>query len=207
MAERLCGYCRLSGHRADKCEVKNEHMTMALSHTPKERKFILDSLPKLGFGLGATFRMRNWYNQSDLVCTITGHDWITNIQFTTFKKVKYSKQVKIIQKESFCRIGESLLNADNQYGTINIRALVVDNGSIGEEELALRYAALVRAKDLNPNDTHGPGIITFVSPSFEPFPYTKEELTRRVLIHPRLGDGAKESRWDDWGYTIGILPT
>lgn len=206
MASRLCGYCRMGGHRADKCDIKLEHIKEALSHTPKERKFILDSLPKLGFGLGATFRMRNWYNSHDVTCTITGHEWISELQYTQFKKIKYSKQVKIIQKESFVRIGDSVLNADNQYGHFNIRLLVIENGTIGEQTMALRYAALVRAKDLSPEQyLNGPGIISFISPSYEPYPYTVEDLTRCIYIHSRLSDKDPD-RWSDTCMVTGIAP-
>ena len=206
MAGRLCGYCRLEGHQIRKCETYAEHRNLSLAHTPKERKFFLDSLAKLGFGLGATFRLKQWYGSLDDVCTITGHDWVNQLQFCTFKRIRYSKQVKITPTESFTRIGEKMLSADNQYGNTRIKALVVNGGGISEQWVDVRYSSLVRAKDIDPTtNLLSNGTIALVSASFQPYEYTADDLCSKVAVHKRISSLEPE-RWDDVCFETGISP-
>lgn len=208
MSDRLCGYCRDSGHQVRKCPVYAEHRWIALSHTPKERKFLIDTLAKLGFGLGATFRLRDWYGSSEMTVTLVDHNWIKSMQFCSYKKVKYSKQVKITCKETFARIGENLLDPGHQYGSFSINGLVVQNGSIGEKHFTMRYASVLSAKNIPPDailDGSGNNL-AILSPSFTPYEYTVDDLVDRVYVHTRISDKKPESRWDDGVYERGILP-
>ena len=47
MAERLCGYCRQLGHRKPECPDFLQHRNTVLTHTPKQRKALIEAFGKV----------------------------------------------------------------------------------------------------------------------------------------------------------------
>ncbi len=109
MSSRLCGYCRQQGHRADKCEEKANVRKEILTFVPQERKFVLDTMVKRGWGEGATFVVSRWGTSTTYV--LHNADFITKWQFGTQNRVKYSKQLRftpmhLIHRHTYASIAE-----------------------------------------------------------------------------------------------------
>ena len=53
MADRLCGYCRAEGHRKPVCPEFLKERNTVLTHTPVQRKRLIEAFGKVGLGIGA----------------------------------------------------------------------------------------------------------------------------------------------------------
>jgi hypothetical protein len=210
MASRHCGYCRLDGHRADKCPTKKEHRTISLSHTPKERLYLLDILTKNGLGLGATFLMNPYYSSDPAVITIVDAEWVSELQFVSAKRVKYSKQVNLGCKQSFERIGDVITNPSDQYGTFVIKAFIVHDGTASMAHVHIGYRKLLLAiRDESGSTDTGQGKIVIINKSYQPYENLDDVITRNVKLHKRLAtdeEMAHMSHWSDDAWIRGILP-
>lgn len=208
MAARLCGYCRLDGHRMDKCPTKKEHRTVSLAHTPKERLFLLDFLTKNGLGLGATFLMNPYWSNHPATITILDAEWVSELQFVGVKRVKYSKQVRVDPKQSIERIGDTITR--DQYGSFLLRAFMAHDGNASVSDMHINYRKLLLAiSDETGNADTAQGKMVIISKSYEPYNDLADVLTRNVRLHKRLATDEElkhMSRWSDEVYLRGILP-
>ena len=208
MASRLCGYCRQDGHRADKCGEKAAIRNEILTHVPMERKFILDTMVRKGWGEGATFVQMDWYNNKFRTFIITGADFIKHWNFGAQKRVKYSKQLRFtpmspIEKD----VGGGIADVRYQYDHLTINALCFGDGASEMREVRIPIRSILAPAmfDGNNLDSREPKLI---EASHTPFDIDPSLYIQNIVVHRRVaGDlSRRTSQWDDTYYETGIIP-
>lgn len=208
MAGRLCGYCRQDGHRADKCGEKASVRSQILTHVPMERKYILDTMVRKGWGEGATFIQMDWYNNKSRTFVITGADFIKHWNFGAQKRVKYSKQLRFtpmspIEKD----VGGGIADVRFQYDHLTINALCFGDGSSEMREVRIPVRSILAPAmfDGNNLDSREPKLI---EASHTPFDIDPNLYIQNVVVHRRVASdlSRRTSNWDDTYYETGILP-
>ena len=101
MADRLCGYCRGEGHRKTVCpQLLNERNTV-LTHTPMQRKKLIELFGKVGLGIGALLRVQDYWDRDKFfLCIVKDFDWVAECNFIEAKNLKYSKKVRIQTRDA-----------------------------------------------------------------------------------------------------------
>jgi hypothetical protein len=204
---RLCGYCRISGHTMPNCDLKKEHRNSVLSHTPKERKALLDWMAKQGFGQGATLLLGGYYEgELPKIAIINNADWIKTTDFCTQKNKSYSKQVIIIPTQSYSRTSDGA-SLSKQWGYVHVEGFVSGNGESSMRSITLPLTDIANPKQGEPDRSCGYSV-TLLSPSYEQYDVSDDVLTENVLLSKRLFvDGDKlEYRWSSFGRIKGIAP-
>lgn len=207
MAGRLCGYCRQDGHRADKCGEKAGVRTAILTHVPKERKFILDTMVKNGWGEGATFVQIDWYANKSRTFVLTGADFIKRWQFGAQKRVKYSKQLRFTPMSPIEKtLDGAIADLKYQYDHITVNALCFGDGAsdMREVRIPVRSILLPIMFDGNNLTDREPRLIA----SYKPFDIEPSLYAQDVIVHRRVADDTsrRTSNWDDTYYETGIIP-
>lgn len=206
---RRCGYCREQGHRVTDCGLRVEHRNTFLTHTPRERKSLLEFMARQGFGYGAVVILGGYYGSMGggvKTAILTDSAWIKELQFTGFKHKKYSKQVIISAHSAYDRTIDGKPRPE-QYRSFNVTALITADGHTGESIFQFATSDLVNVID-KPNPDRGYST-ALIQPSYTPFEVSPSDLTDNLVMPQRLfveGE-ATASRWDKYGYVKGILPT
>ena len=208
MASRLCGYCRQDGHRADKCGEKAGVRTAILTHMPKERKFVLDTMVKNGWGEGATFVLLDWYANKTRTYVLTGADFIKRWNFGAQKRLKYSKQLRFTPMSPIEKtLDGQIADLKYQYDHISINALCFGDGASEMREVRLASRAILSPAmfDGNNLDNREPKLI---EASFQPFDIDPALYAKDVIVHRRVASdlSRRTSNWDDTYYETGIIP-
>lgn len=197
MAERLCGYCRETGHRKPSCPMFHEHRNLVLTHTPKERKRLLEYLGKIGLGNGAMIKFDpDWYNISmGAIGIIHDFEWVSACSFFDVRNVRYSKQVKIDTRS---------VEKDYYYRSIHVNYLATGNGFSDHRNLGIRISRFIdkingvtHREAAEWDDPHW----EIVSPSHD-IDYDPDILIRHVYMPRRLLMPG-EQEWNGWG----IMPS
>ena len=208
MAGRLCGYCRQEGHRADSCAEKAGIRNQILAHTPRERKFILDLMVKNGWGEGATFILKDWYNNNTHTYVLIDADFIRRWQFGAQKRIKYSKQLRFtpispVEKTPDGKVADIRW----QYESVIVQALSFGAGGseIREVRIPVRCILAPTMFDGNNITDREPRLI---EASHKPYDVEPSLYTENVIIHRRVAQdqSRRTSQWDETFYETGILP-
>ena len=205
MGSRLCGYCRMGGHRVPDCPMKAEQRKTVLTHTPKERKYLLEYMAKQGFGNGAVLRTGGHYTEEG-TAILNGGSWIAGAQFCAQNRVKYSKQVALNLNESVHRING--IPTKNQYGHISANAFVTSARKSCEQSLHISMHDIANPKMMEIDNNRGYSV-ALLEPSYEPYDVSPEELASHIFVHKRLfipGEVIYD-RWSDYTYVQGFPPT
>lgn len=190
MAEsRLCGYCRVPGHRKPDCPTFLEHRKLVLTHTPQQRKAFVDAMCKVGLGIGAMCKIDDYMTGENSIALIRNFDYIQHCNFIDVRQVKYSKQVKITP----LRVAE-----DYEYRGIYVNALVMGNGKSHERNIRVNITAQLKrhAGTLLPNHYEYERTIDIQAPSYDcdydpETLVTNVEMPRRLLIGGEVGNNVR----------------
>ena len=131
---RLCGYCRQPGHRKPVCPTMHEQRNLVLTHTPKERKRLLQYLGRLGLGNGALVGFDANYWDTPRVNNIgIIHDfgWVSDCNFMDVRNIKYSKQVVLTPRD---------LRKDYEYRSIHVQYMETGSGITENRNLGIRIS-------------------------------------------------------------------
>lgn len=205
---RLCGYCRISGHRMPDCNLKAEHRNLVLSHTPKERKALLTWMVRQGYGDGAVLLLGGRYEQGVKTAILNGASWIKGVQYTGQKNKTYSKQVIVTLQDSYERNLEGQ-HSPKQWGYLFANAFIAGNGESGESgiTLAAQDIATPNMATLDPTKGYSCALI---QPSYTPYNLTAEELASNIYLSKRLfvmDSDRAERVWHDYAHVQGITPS
>ena len=201
MADRLCGYCRVEGHRKPVCpEFLNERNTI-LTHTPKERKTLIESFGKVGLGIGALLRVKDYWDPSKFaLCIVKDFDWVSDCNFVEVKNLKYSKKVRLMTR-----------NIDIDYITrsINMEVLRLDGG--GEQyrvsvPISRMVGRLNNAKHILPEQDYYNKIMFSIDAPSHDIDYDPEILVNKVHMPRRLLIGKEDKGYHSGSYIRGIMP-
>lgn len=206
---RLCGYCRQEGHRADKCSEKEKMRIDILSHTPQERKWTLEYMAKQGFGEGCTFYFGHSWSSTSGTFIITDPSFVRNWQFGAMRKIRYSKQVRFTPMKKIDRFNDDTPPvAKGQYDYLDVSALFFGNNVAEQKGLRIRAADIVAPSMYGPDTMHKEGVPLLIEPSYKMFDVDGEFYAQNVHIHKRVaGDDAQlVNRWDDVFVERGIPP-
>lgn len=209
MAGRLCGYCRQDGHRADKCAEKAAIRNEILTHVPKERKYILDTMVKNGWGEGATFIQMDYYNNNkSRTFVLTSADFIKHWNFGSQKRVKYSKQLRFtpmspIEKD----VGGGIADVRFQYDHLTVNALCFGDGTSEMREVRIPVRSILSPTMFDGNNLQDREL-KLVEASHTPFDVEPSLYTQNVIVHRRVASdlSRRVSNWDDTYYETGIIP-
>lgn len=127
MSDRLCGYCRQPGHRRPDCPEFNESRNLVLAHTPQQRKLLIESLGKIGLGIGAMMKV-NLYHEGEHIALVKDFDWVQHCNFIDTKYIRYSKRVKV---------NPQYVEKDFTYRGLYMEALVMGNGSAQQRNIRI----------------------------------------------------------------------
>jgi hypothetical protein len=118
---RLCGYCRLPGHRKPECPEIHAERNAILTHTPLQRKAVLKRFAEVGLGIGAMLKIQNyWDNNNEYLAYVQDLDFVGNMNFIDVRNIKYSKKVRVTK-----------INASDMFGyrTIYIPLVRMGHGT------------------------------------------------------------------------------
>lgn len=206
---RLCGYCRNEGHRADKCPDKEKMRVDILSHTPRERKWTLEYMAKQGFGEGCTFLFGyNWSNVSGTF-VITDPSFVHNWQFSAMRKIRYSKQIRFTPMRKIDRKSDDDIPTRNgQYDYLELSALLFNANGAEQKNLRIRAADVVVPNFYSTETMNLEGIPLLIEPSYKMFDVDAEFYAQNVHIHKRVAEAGAPltNRWDDVCIERGIPP-
>jgi hypothetical protein len=195
MAEnRQCGYCRAAGHRRPDCPVLHEHRNLVLTHTPKQRKELIEALGRIGLGNGGMFKNDDWaFTNRETIAMIRDFNFVQECNFIETKNVKYSKQVRI-----------DPLNVSEHYvyRGVYVRVLVMGDGKALERNMRIAITRELNKLNgtLNQTSWAFDGLLEIAAPCHE-VDYDPEILITNVTMPRRLLlSGEKE-----YGHT-GIMP-
>lgn len=176
MQTRQCGYCRGEGHRKPECPLFLEQRQQVLTHTPAQRKALIEGLGAIGLGIGAMFKTEDWYNNSESIGMIKDFSFVEHTNFFESKTVKYSKQV---------RLKPLTILDDYIYRRVYIQYLRTGDGSTQMRNIGIsmtRSLAALRAGQDPFAYNHG---FAMLSPSHE-IDYDPEILIKGITMPRRL---------------------
>ena len=204
---RLCGYCRIGGHRMPDCNLKREHRNLVLTHTPKERKTLLSWMTQQGYGEGAVLLLGGFYDRGNKTAILNGTDWIKDAQFTNQKNKSYSKQVVVTLQDSYERNIEGQ-HLPRQWGYVYPNAFTSGNGESTEGAITLTLNDIANPNTTLPDGSKGYSC-ALNQPSYTPYSIRDEELASNIFISSRLfmGDEKPEREWHRYSHVQGITPT
>jgi len=200
MSERLCGYCRNIGHRKPDCPDFKDQRNIVLTHTPKERKALIEGFAKVGLGVGALLRVQDyWSPEKFKLCMVKDFDWVANCGFIEARNLKYSKRVKLEPRY----VNESFIAR-----SVHASLVSFDGGA---EEITVSVPIsrmLMRLKDPNSvskeHDYYNRINFTIEAPSHD-IDYDPEVLVKKVTMPQRLLIGS-EKGGNYNHYVTGIMP-
>ncbi len=193
MSERLCGYCRNVGHRKPDCPLFAEQRNEVLTHTPIQRLALINALGKLGLGIGAMFKIQQWYDKSEYIGMIKDFDFVKDANFIEARNIRCTSKVVLKQLD---------VNKDFMYRRVYVRYLKMGNGSAEDSNMGLciseELAAAANGRSVLTHDKY-----ELVSPSndidFDPSVLVKNiSMPRRLCLTKELHNMH--------GFT-GIMPT
>ena len=194
MAERLCGYCRVPGHRRPECPTFLEERKLVLEHTPKQRLETLRALKKIGLGIGALVTLKDWYTGAETLGMIKDFNFLTRANFMEHKQVKYSKRV---------RLSPLLVDKDYGYRRVHVEFLSMGGGGADLRNVGLNLTTLLRMID---NSSIQPDLLAerfkMENPS-EVIEFDPQILVRDVQMPRRL---CLTKREESYNYLTGIMP-
>ena len=201
MAERLCGYCRVIGHRKPDCPDFKDHRNTVLTHTPKQRKALIEAFGKVGMGVGALLRVQDyWNNERYKLCIVKDFEWVQNCSFIEARNIKYSKRVKLDTKF----VEDGFINR-----SVHANLIAFDGGA---EEIGVSVPIsriLMRQRDPNSvppeKDFYNRINFTIEVPSHE-IEYDPEVLVNKVSMPQRLLLGGEKNTIFHNYYVRGIMP-
>jgi len=199
MSDRLCGYCRQLGHRKPDCPDFLGHRNTVLTHTPKQRKALIEGLARLGLGNGALLRVKDyWHLDRVHLCIVNNFNWVEGCSFITERNIKYSKRV---------RLEERFVESDFISRQIQMSVLKLNGGA---EEINVGVPVsrmLMRFQDPNsvPPEEHYFNKIAFSidAPSYD-CDYDPQVLVKDVFMPQRLRVGKEKDAYD--AKLTGIMP-
>lgn len=98
MTDRLCGYCRQTGHTMPKCDLRNNQILTIRRHVGRERLELARALIRSGFGAGALLQSYDWECGEDTTMIIVDpNQSVTDYHNSCWetRNVTYSKRVRI----------------------------------------------------------------------------------------------------------------
>lgn len=199
MSERLCGYCRNVGHRKPDCPDFLGHRNTILTHTPKQRKALIEGLARLGLGNGALLRVQDyWHPDRVHLCIVNSFDWVEHCSFINERNVKYSKRV---------RLDELIIEENYINRQIQMRVLKLSGGT---EEINVGVPIsrmLKRLQDPNsvyPEEDYFNKIAFSIdSPSYD-CDYDPQVLVKNIFMPQRLRIGKEKDAYNT--KITGIMP-
>lgn len=208
---RLCGYCRLSGHRADKCPEKEALRKEVLIHTPMERKKTLQFLVDNGFGEGATFLYKkNYWDVEPATYILTDANFVRDWQFSNFRNVRYSKKVKFTPRRYVERdLDGKPLDIKYQYDIISVGALAI-GANAEQTTVRMQVSAIMKANLADPDDVSrwDYRVPFFIERSNKMFDVSNNTFAANVHIHKRIAgpDSVIADKWAQVYTEEGIPP-
>lgn len=178
MSERLCGYCRQSGHRRPDCPEFNGQRSTILTHTPQQRKVLIESLGKIGLGIGAMIKISSSYD-GERIALIKDYDWVRYCNFIDSKSLRYSKKVKLEQR---------FVDRDFTYRAISVGILSMGNGFAEERSMRVHIThELRKANNERTDDSEWmqDRWLNIVAPSYD-IDYDPKILVEKVDMPSRL---------------------
>jgi hypothetical protein len=193
MAEnRQCGYCRNPGHRRPDCPFFLEQRQHVLTHTPKQRKELIESLGKIGLGIGALVKVDSTWD-GEYLGLVKDFDWIRNMNFMDTKNIKYSKQVKLVPLD---------IKKDYVYRAIHAEVVLMGQGSAQQRNIRVRISnEISKANGVDMSGWAQESFLKIVSPSHD-IEYDPDILVSHITMPRRL---LKTGEKDYQGHR-GIMP-
>ena len=190
MAERLCGYCRQLGHRKPECPDFLQHRNTVLTHTPKQRKALIEAFGNIGLGVGALLRVEDyWKPDKYKLCMVKDFDWVQSCNFIDVRNVKYSKRV---------RLDERHVEADYTSRSVHASLIAFDNGA---EEIGVSVPITrLLMRHRNPNSVSPESAFynrvnfTIDAPSHD-IDYDPEILVKDIQMPTRLRIGSESNNF------------
>lgn len=189
---RLCGYCRQPGHMMRKCPTVLEERNNILKHTPQQRLVAIQSLAKLGLGIGAMIQRRDWY-ESEHVGVINSFEWLKHAGFHEVKNIKYSKRVRVIPLR---------VTDDYGYRRLNLQYVAMGNGKAEFKNAGVHISRNLAALEGRVRDGYDDDFI-IVSPSYV-IEFDPEILVENVQMPRRL---CFSGELENGGFMRGIMPS
>lgn len=201
MSERLCGYCRLSGHQKPACPEFLKERNTVLTHTPIERKKLIESLGKVGLGIGALLRVQDYWDPSKYaLCIVKDFDWVADCNFVESKNVKYSKKVRILPR---------YVETDFLTRNVHVNVVRLDGGGEGYRisvPISRMVGRLNNAPHIMSEENYYNRInFTIDAPSHD-IDYDPEVLVKNVSVPRRLLIGKEDKGYGSSVGMYGIMP-
>jgi hypothetical protein len=210
MSQRLCGYCRLDGHTVPSCPLKAEHRREILTHTPLQRKDLLETMAVQGFGYGAVLRLGGYYMYGkEKTMILMDTDWVKNLNYMGQKRKKYSKQVSLKKNYAITRRTDGTILRET-YGYIHVSGLVSGAGTSQHDTMQLMMMDILNPRPNGECDNARPYSCALIEPSYTPYDVPLEYLTSNVQMHERLlmkeDKDTRRYRWEEVIPMTGMLP-
>jgi hypothetical protein len=185
----------MPGHCRPECLEVHQQRNLILTHTPLQRLELIRALGRLGFGLGAMFRGKEYYNDGEFIGTVCNFDFVTACNFVESKNMRYSKKVRL---NTLC------VEKDYIYRRIYMRYLHMSGGTTSERNLSISVTqALLDAANAPERDAYRQAYaqdIQLFAPSND-IEFDEEILIRDICMPKRLLLGKENT------YMKGIMPT
>lgn len=198
MSERLCGYCRVMGHRKPDCPEFKSQRELVLTHNPKQRKILIESFAKVGMGIGALLRVQDFWNlQKYKLCMVKDFEWVSNCSFIEARNLKYSKRVRLDTRF----VEDGFISR-----SVHANLIAFDGGAEDVGVSVPISRMLMRQRDPNSvqpeREFYNRMNFTIEVPSHD-IDYDPEVLVRRVTMPHRLLLGGENKLVN---YVRGIMP-
>lgn len=94
MSDRLCGYCRGSGHNRSNCLALKDQIDLIRRTVPAQRRAVHEFLIKIGAGTGAIVSVYNYFNDGPTLAVIPSLNVFESYGPVEYKNIKYEKSVR-----------------------------------------------------------------------------------------------------------------
>lgn len=189
MSDRLCGYCRAPGHRKPDCTSFNEERKLVLTHTPQQRKRLIEAFGEVGLGIGALIRIEDYYSpERSLIGFVRDFDWVRFCSFMNAKHLKYSKRVKL---------DPLFVDKNYEFRSVHASVVAMGNGIAEERRIGIPISRLLKRKsqpnyhELENRNYMDPLRFTITDPSYD-VEFNHETLTNSIVMPRRLLIGREQ---------------
>lgn len=165
VTSRKCGWCEQIGHQKRNCETYHSERAYLWKQTIARRKELLSCMAATGMGMGAVFEAPGSAKNKYIV--IGNEESIPSWNFFTFNPIKYSKRVKLQERDRF------------SWDSYRICVFSVNDGCKTHLYVVLRELMLGGFK--GEEGTLGWGSVRVLQPSNDPFEVNGEDVFKNNI--------------------------
>lgn len=204
--ERNCGYCRESGHRADKCRIKEEQIISIRLHLYNERAALHNIMLENGLGVGAIIRPPG--QEPHVIRSVADSLKAYANHFIEWYNIKYERSVRSSLK-SYSGINHNPQFINNKYVRFNNQTgfyiVCSPLSNLANDTYAvISFCALANPPLNNPqsmldkNSYYGSRSCEILSPS-DSTDVDNNMFMEQFRLHSRLGKSRD-------GYGVAVMP-